>query len=268
MENPALASVRAKLERAHEHLDAIDATLKLVLDTEPKTRHIATKIDPERHQLLSVIPKAEPIDPSLPLMIGDCIHNLRSTLDHLVYQLAVKKGTSLRFADKTFFPICLREADFNDRPKKLVEPYVSDAAFTEIRKSQPYTAYEVPEEADIWVLHKLDIVDKHRLLIVAGEQFAVTEFTLTFPNHAPWHQVIAEPKWKPMEDGAEVLRFEIPADLYAPGKVHMQMNAIRSVQIINTGLACDGLPVKTVLDQLGGIVAAIVRDFGEKFFGE
>ncbi|MFZ0798756.1 MAG: hypothetical protein WCA13_11740 [Terriglobales bacterium] len=268
MNSLALESVRAKIDRAQHHLDAVKTALKLVLGSESKTQSVAFKIDPERQQLITTIPKAPPIDPALPLMIGDCVHNLRSALDHLVYQLALQNGASSKAAEKTFFPIYLTETEFDDRVKKLVKPFISDSAFTELQQSQPYAAYDIPEEADIWILHKLDIIDKHRLLIVAGQQFAVTQFTLTFPNRAPWHEVISEPKWKPMEDGAEIIRFEIPGAFYAPGKVRVQIDAIKTVEFINTGLRCDGVMVETALNQFMGIVSATIRDFGVKFFGE
>jgi hypothetical protein len=268
MDNPALVSVRAKIDRAQSHFHAVKAALKVVLGTKPKTQHVAFQIHLERQELISTIPKAPPVDPALALMIGDCIHNLRSALDHLVYQLALQNGTGSEAAEKTFFPVYLTQTEFDSRVKKLVKPFISDAAFAELQKSQPYTAYDVPEEADIWILHKLDIIDKHRLLIVADHQFAVTEFTLAFPNREPWHQVIPEPKWKPMKDGAEVLRFQIPGAFYAPGKVRVQIDMITTVQFVDTGLACDGILVETALSQFIGIVGATVRDFGVQFFGE
>lgn len=268
MESPHLASVRAKIDRAQIHLDAIKAALRLVLGTKPEVHHVATELDFKRQEIISTIPKVEPLEPTLPLMIGDCIHNLRSALDHLVYQLAVQHGTSSDFADKTFFPICLTDTEFNDRPRKRIKPLVSDSAFTEIEKSQPYFAYDIPEESDIWVLHKLDIIDKHRLLIVARDQFAITEFTMILGNQPPLHQVISKPKWKPMEDGAEIIRFQTPMLLEAPPKVGVKIQLARTVEFINTGFACDGIPISSVLNQAMALVRAITRDFGKQFFGE
>jgi hypothetical protein len=269
MDSPLLSSVRAKIDRAHYHFDQIKAALKVVLGSEPETKSVAFQVDNERQQLVSTFPKAPPLDPALPLMIGDCVHSFRSALDHLVYQLALKNGASAEFAERTSFPICPTDAEFKKRVKKSVEPFISAPALAEIKDSQPYSAYDVPpEESDIWVLHKLDIIDKHRLLIVAGQQFAVTEFTLTFPNRPPWREVIPEPKWKPMKDGAEIIRFDIPGGFYSPGKVHVQMNMVSTVEFVDTGLACDGMMVENVLNQFVALVGATVGDFGVQFFGE
>jgi len=268
MEAPGLQSVRAKIDRAKRHFDAISSALRVVLGTEPEAEHVLLNKDYERQQLVVVIPRVAPIDPTLPLMVGDCVHNLRSALDHLVYRLAIKNGASPECAEKTFFPIYLTKDDFDRRVKKLVKPFISDAALAEIENSQPYTAYDVPDTADIWVLHQLDIIDKHRLLIVAGQRCAVTEFTVTVPTGERFHQVIAEPKWKPMKDGTEIIRFDLFHAISAPGKVRVQIDMVKSVQFADTGLACDGVLVQDALTQCIGIVSATVRDFGKEFFGE
>jgi len=271
MDHPQLASVHAKVDRAEFHLNEINAALKVVWGSKPEADHIATKINPYWYEVGVTVPEVEPVRPTLPLMIGDCIHNLRSALDHLAWQLSVNNNAPLSAAEKTFFPICLTKsgkAGFDKLVKTRIMPFVSPAALAAIEESQPYAAYDIPEEADIWVLHKLDIVDKHRLLLIAGQHCAVTEFTFTFPNHVPFHQVIPNSQWKPMEHGAEIIRFQIPAEHCGPGKVHMQVDGVRAVQFINTGLPCDGMPVEEVLHQLFSLVSGTVGDFESRFFNE
>jgi hypothetical protein len=46
------------------------------------------------------------------------------------------------------------------------------------------------------------------------------------------------------------------------------MQAAKSVQFADTGLACDGMFIQDALRQCMGLVNATVRDFGIKFFGE
>jgi hypothetical protein len=162
----------------------------------------------------------------------------------------------------------LTAVDFDGRVKKLVKPFLSDAALAEIKKSQPYAAYNVPEEADIWILHKLDIIDKHRLLIVARDQFLATQFWFTTANLGTIHQSIPDPQWKPLEDGAEIIRFRVTGGPPTKYEVNVKIEATRTVQLANTGLACDGMPVASVLNQLMAITIAIVRDCGRRFFGE
>jgi len=148
----------------------------------------------------------------------------------------------------------------------LVKPFISATALTEIEKCQPYSAYDVPDEADIWILNKLDIFDKHRLLVVAGQKCAATEFTITIVATGDQrHEIIPEPKWKPVEDGAEIIRFRF---VDHPGKMRVQIKLVTAIQFIQTGLPADGIGVQDALRQCVGIVSRIVNDFGKDFFGE
>lgn len=267
MENPALSSVRAKIGRAEHHLRDIDSALRLLIGSDPTANQpVIFDYESDGKEVIVRLTECKPIDPALPLMIGDCLHNLRSALDHLVYQLALKNGAPPSSADKTFFPIYLTKPEFDERVKKLVKPFISNPALTEIEKCQPYSAYDVPDEADIWILNKLDIFDKHRLLVIAGQKCAPTEFTLTIvATGEQRHEIIPEPEWKPVENGAEIIRFRFAAH---PGKMRVQIKLVTAIQFIKTGLTADGVGVQDALRQCIAIISQIVNDFGEDFFGE
>jgi hypothetical protein len=269
MKSPKLSNVRDKIDRAIHHLDGIDEALKVVLGTETNTQlPIGYEFDRDRKQLIINLTKCQPIDPALPLMIGDCIHNLRSALDHLVYRLALENKVSQVAANKTFFPIYLKKPKFDERVERLLKPFISASAFAEIEKSQPYSAYDVPEEADIWILSQLDIIDKHRLLIVAAQKFAPTAFNVSIPSGEQVHEVIPNPEWKQVKDGAEIIRFDLSRMPNPPSKMSVHVQMVTTVQFVDTGLACDGTLVQDALRQCLGIVSATVRDFGEQFFDE
>jgi hypothetical protein len=218
-----LESVRAKIKRAQTHFDEIDSSLQTALSTESQIKPIVPNSDLKRQkQLLISLNKVGIIDSGLPLVIGDCIHNLRSALDHLVYQLAILSSAPVDAAEKTMFPVCLTKdgkSGFDERVRSLVAPFISGAALAEIEMSQPYKTYNIPEESDIWVLHKLDIIDKHRLLIVARQHYAMTWFRVTVPTGEVFEKAIPKPQWKPLEDGAEIIRFDLSGALPAPGEV-------------------------------------------------
>jgi len=267
MKSPLLESVRAKIGRADTHLDNIKAALSVALDSSTNAEApLALEQEYEGQHLIIKLKGSQKPTPALPLLIGDCIHNLRSALDHLVYQLALQNGAAMKAAEQTFFPIYLTEAKFNERVKSLVKPHISSTALTEIVKCQPYCAYDVPEEADIWILSQLDIIDKHRLLVVADQKVAVTKFTVIVPTGERFHQVMTELKWKPMKDGTELLRFDLSKPVPSQVDVHVQL--MTTVQIDKTGLACDGIVLEDALSQSSALVHAIVRDFGTEFFDE
>lgn len=153
--------------------------------------------------------------------------------------------------------------------ERTLKPFISSAALAEVENCQPYnTLNGVPNQAAIWVLHKLDIIDKHRLLLVARDEFAVKQFWFSAEDLLSQHFVLPDLQWKPMEDGAEIIRFRITGGPPRQTKVNVKIEATRSVQFMNTGLCCDGMPIASVLHQLGTAVEAIIRDFGRDFFGE
>lgn len=106
------------------------------------------EIDSDRKHLILKLPTAEPLDPVLPLIIGDCIHNLRSALDHLVFQLALLNKAGTESASKTAFPICLSSSSFNDTVKKKVKPFI--ASYVAADRGFVHTVIPSSDEFDRW----------------------------------------------------------------------------------------------------------------------
>jgi hypothetical protein len=92
MKNPSLDGARAKIERAIHHFKQLDAAIEQLFINERNGSAAAPpayEYKPDRQELIVSRPHSTPLDPLLPLLVGDCIHNARSALDHLVFQLAV-----------------------------------------------------------------------------------------------------------------------------------------------------------------------------------
>src|SRR4051812_15728053 len=78
---------RAKLDRAGELVTLIHSELAAYYASEPFTHRTERHDDPPRIELW-----VEPVEPPplrLGVLMGEFIHNLRSALDHLVWQLAL-----------------------------------------------------------------------------------------------------------------------------------------------------------------------------------
>jgi hypothetical protein len=123
--------------------------------------------------------RAEP-PPTYPfaMVIGECLHNMRSALDLLAYELAVAnvypQPVSENVKEASEFPIIGDEsakgiprmgaAIFRDNalPRKIrgVDP----SAHAPIEAVQPYTDGAAFREHPLWRLHQLDRISKHRLL--------------------------------------------------------------------------------------------------------
>jgi hypothetical protein len=104
-----------------------------------------------------------------PLLAGEAIQNLRSALDHAVWQAwrSVKENTG--DGDHTQFLICDSPAKF--RALKWRLEGVPEAVRAIIERSQPYNRMPQAPARDILAIHRsLSNADKHRTLaVVAGD---------------------------------------------------------------------------------------------------
>jgi hypothetical protein len=162
-----LAGVRAKITRAREH----QSMLKTEFDDWAKRHAKICKYRIWRDgdwEVVSVDPIPKP-DIRCSVIAGDIIHNLRSALDHLVWQLVIRDGYEPSFRNQ--FPIYTSKKEFIDRVKfrkndpKQSELYgitVNSDAWKIIEQAQPYTKrYNF-----IGILGRLSIMDKHKTLYV------------------------------------------------------------------------------------------------------
>lgn len=100
-------------------------------------------------------------------IIGDIIHNTRSSLDLLITDLLHVNGKEP--TAKSAFPIFETEKDFLKGMETKIEG-ITEEACEIIKKMRPYKEGNLK----FWQLHKLDIIDKHRIILpVVNENKAV-----------------------------------------------------------------------------------------------
>lgn len=70
-----------------------------------------------------------------------------------------------------------------------------------------------------------------------------------------------------MEDGTEILRFDLSGAIKTPGKVQVKLQMAAMVSLKDTGPSiCDGREVRSILSTCRKAVTNIVDDFGVMFF--
>jgi hypothetical protein len=129
---------------------------------------------PSFHSALDVVPitggvelrlgrLSEPPRREWSLVIGDCVQNFRSALDHMVWQLAPE---SARIANPTAleFPIFSDPSRYASAAPNRIRS-VPAAAQKIIEAVQPFNHSERAKDP-LWQLHKLSNIDKHRRLHV------------------------------------------------------------------------------------------------------
>jgi hypothetical protein len=177
MTTDLLIGARIKIDRAKTHFSEIEAKVGQFFEREPYTVLInsdpnASKairyISPSVEQVFQVRVNEE-IPADWAAIIGDIVHNLRSSLDLLAVAMARLNGvTAKRKIDEIYFPFGPDKNTFekNALPQKLA--HVSAGARDFVKKLEPYQG----GNGDLlWRLHKIDIIDKHYLLIPVGASF-------------------------------------------------------------------------------------------------
>jgi hypothetical protein len=161
-----LDGARLKIVRAEEHVDALKAEVAMYLHGRPWT--IGTKVTGGHSHIAPIITVPPPL--RLSTIIGDCVTNVRASLDYIIWELAGRYFSppfdAADFNDRriTSFPISNgpTEAGYVDRLNRLAKRGVPTAAIDEIKAMQPHNrGYE-----SLRWLHELVNTDKHRATIL------------------------------------------------------------------------------------------------------
>ena len=153
--------VHAKISRASDQINSLEA------DMDRFCENIRRSIVPEDHKEADEqvwVYRGETREPSIEwsVRLGEILYNLRSALDHLVWQLVLANGQ--RPGPHNAFPIVNDEGHWQRATRRLkgVTPRVE----TVIEHLQPYTG-GINFHFDVWnfwKLHFLCNIDKHRHL--------------------------------------------------------------------------------------------------------
>lgn len=163
-QNP-LDAPRLKLERAEKHLQDLETALASFYKLEP-CKVVKYLHSEDGRQIFRSEFTIEP-PPTLSIIAGDAIHNMRSALDWLICQLSLLNGAkTLKGVE---FPI------FKDIPTGRLKGsfqykirFLPDEAKQATEIIQPYHTGNLAKLQRLWLLQQLDITDKHRGLIVEG----------------------------------------------------------------------------------------------------
>lgn len=159
-------SFESKLDRAYQHLKE----LRTKIDGWVKNRpyRLTDKLDANSGDNIISGQLLRPMPPLISQLVGDCLQNLRSSLDHLAYALAIANKGSLTDAEaiKTAFPIFRYAAGFEDRRMRKIGN-LSSKAQAIIKRLQPcYT--KNPASHVLWHLETLNNIDKHRRMLISA----------------------------------------------------------------------------------------------------
>ena len=164
-----------KLAKARQHLQSYDSKVK-----EWYGLHSGRPFSAFKHQEEVIcqgtrhVFSYDPVEnfPSIEcgLILGDFLHNLRSALDHLIYELATKYTSSLsdKAAGQCEFPIFWeRPMDTGEENRRIgcIDPHAANL----IKGIQPQLLGSDYSQHPLWILNELERINKHRTLHLVAQ---------------------------------------------------------------------------------------------------
>jgi hypothetical protein len=143
-------AVDIKIRRARQHLAELEATVEAYIATEP-AKFETTVSKPKVQYVFSVTGVPDVVS----AIIGDIVHNLRTSLDLLACELC--------HDEEAAFPFAKREETLEETIRATRFYKAGDEAVRLVREIKPYVGGDIALRA----IHDYDIQDKHRAIILS-----------------------------------------------------------------------------------------------------
>jgi hypothetical protein len=214
-----LSGIVLKVTRGHDQLNALKAEVDAFFHG--KAYKLTPKFEPEELAAYMVVEGKE-IPPMWSVIIGEIIHDLRSALDHLVWELVIKDTGAQPNGTKTQFPIFETKAGYeSERGEKLCLRGVGTTARALIQSAQPFATGE-GDKSPLWQLRELSNWDKHKSIALAALLLGKAEIEA---NARPEElEFLAVTRSGLIENGAIVCGVRLrPSDVFFGDRIN-QMN--------------------------------------------
>lgn len=185
--------------------------------------------------------------PEIPLVLGDAIHNLRSSLDLLASDLARLNGKSTK---GVYFPFAANATELEGQIKGKNFNRASQEAVALLRKIGPH--HEGNKR--LRGLHDLDIMDKHQLILPVFQVFQVHHFDMKGPEGHLHADFINVPGTEGPGDGLTITAH--PADVAKYESLTCLVGFADDVPEAFRGAA-----VFQVLEDLAQLVGSVIESF-------
>ncbi len=245
MATNGLTGMWAKIERAKSRIAHLNDRLRAF--RKPGSYRVVVYSDLQTRQLFYQLVYVEPVPIEVLLVVGDILQYLRTALDHLAYQMFLASpGVDRKWLDKIYFPIA-------EECKPLLFGKIEGMRPAFVEAVQKIEAYKGGNGHQLWVLKKLNNIDKHRLLVMAGS--ACTQIVHLEVSPTGLNRLIPSPtsptRKCPLEAGDILF-------IAAPGS-EVNENMYFDIQIaFNESEVVEGKPVLPFLIQLSDFVEDII----------
>ncbi|HEY2858758.1 MAG TPA: hypothetical protein VGJ21_10110 [Terracidiphilus sp.] len=250
----AYQQVSDKLDWAKQHIQKLHTVHREWWEVNPTV--ITGETNSDTGDVTYYVDKVPSIPSTIPLITGDILHSLRGALDYLAC------GIVPVVTHDTKFPIAHSAQAYEASLSRLV-PGLQGEALETLNSIRPYQGGNLC----IWELHRLNIIDKHRLLLTVG----AINMGPRFFKEGPPTQEKSGPKQVVFKanDGTEVIiKFvkQGPVSLYqgqelltlSASQTQKEVSFCVAVGINEPGLA-EGIPLLMLLELISAHVGIAIR---------
>ncbi len=205
---PQLHGVVAKIQRAQEHFTTLNHEILAYLkDCRDSARHPIT-INPQQSTIRVYFqPIAEP-GLQISVIVGDCVHNLRSAIDHIWKRLGQDDGN---------FPLYCDIDGPNNwllQGKRRIAGLPAEAQVIIDRLQPCHLGKDAPTHP-LAILNKLSNIDKHEAIHLTRPQSVNTSFAFRHKGSSRDVCVVRLPAV--FHENTEVIITDVPPGIVEPG---------------------------------------------------
>jgi hypothetical protein len=263
-----LVSAHLKVEWAEHHIRNLQSAIGAFNASKPY--EVAPQRELHTRKLIYYASRIDDVPRTIACIAGDAIQNLRSAIDHLVYELYRVANTTRKPPTRIGFPIFEDATKYKTYSRRKVEGIRQDA-IDAIDAIEPYKGGKGEQ---LWVLHELNNIDKHRFVttIVAAHrgldigahlsgflQDSIRQKNAMTPDSSrpvpPTVHAIFTVDPMPRVKTGDILFVDAP-----DAEVNEEMKFTFDVAIDETGVI-QGKPLVETLHQLAKLVDGILKEF-------
>ena len=255
----------AKYDRAKEQFDEFLAESDAWFNKDPEPHFSRGYFDTKTWEWVERFQIREEPPARLGVLIGDTVHNLRSALDHLMWQVTLLDGGTPN--DSTQFPIASKSKAQFDRMANRRIPGLRAKHRTLLKRVQPYHAGNDAHRHPLSVLATLSNTDKHQIVnpaysFIAGDSAKdLDDLVNSFqgPGSPPPVEFFLAKEGQRLIHGTPWFRIRFPRDQEPPRRVNVRGEMTLGVGIGEIGVAENDMP------KIADFVLALVSHFAQDF---
>jgi hypothetical protein len=267
-----LAGAIAKFSHASEEFDVLATEIESFFNEDPAPHISRGEFDVDSLEWIERVQRQE-----LPLrwgvILGSCVHNLRSALDHLICQVTLLNGGTMDDCAEAQFPIASgSEQQFESMADRRLPACFSDKHRAMVKASQPYHAGDRAPNHPLSVLADLSNADKHRLLntffsvMDSDAKEILKQLAASYQGGegpSPVHRWWMVKRGQRLKHDAPWLRIAFDRAILTEGPVEVQMSGNIRLGVAFGDIGLDARDFKKVGEYVWLVIECFMREFPE-----